>query len=298
MYSILVPVYNQPISPLAQSLLAAAKKLGGPCEIIFAEDGSTQHLEENAALAQLPGVAYHVYKQNRGRAAIRNLLGEMSQGDRLIFLDCDIALPDSRFLQRYSAHSDMDVLCGGHSYPSRSALGRRLHHKYGSLRECPAPHLRNQNPYKGFKTSNFLIKRSLFDRVRFDESLSTYGHEDTLYGHALQEAGARLLHIDNPVVHLAMEPTRTFLTKSRGALSNALMLVQNGKLPVEFVRAVSMYYRLKGSAGGRALLQWLERSEPLLLRSLHGPNPRLRSFDFLKLVWLYQIEREQKKLRG
>ncbi len=293
MYSILIPIFNRDVTELATSLSNALMAMDGSRgEIIFAEDGSTEFLEINSQIALIPGVLYHAFPENVGRAAIRNKLAAMGSGEQLIFLDCDVALPDGNFLKRYSKYTQYDVVCGGHTYPSVSIKGSRLHHNYGKSRECLPLKERRNKPYSSFKTSNFMVKKALFAKVQFDESLSTYGHEDTLFGYALRQMEASIMHINNPVIHVAVEPDEVFLSKSKQALANALYLVKMGKLPKEEIRAVETYYRLKDRAAGRAMLQWLVRSEDFLIEKLLQPKPRLRSFDFLKLAWLRQLDQK------
>jgi glycosyltransferase involved in cell wall biosynthesis len=291
LFSILVPVYNQPVEGLARQLIAATESLPSPCEIIFAEDGSTQYLDQNAALASMQGIRYVAFAKNAGRSAIRNRLAGMARGTHFIFLDCDVALPDGQLLARYARHDEYDVVCGGHIYHWQSNPACSLHYRYGTKRECPDLFTRQEAPYRSFKTSNFLVKKEVFDKIKFDESLSTYGHEDTLFGYALKQASIKLLHIDNPVVHLALESNEVFLNKTREALHNALTLVKQGKIPPSEIRAIEAYYRLKENAGGRALLGWLQRSEDFLLAKVKEPKPRMRSFDFLKLAWLRQLDK-------
>ena len=41
---------------------------------------------------------------------------------------------------------------------------------------------RNKHPHAGFSTFNVLIEKSVFSKIRFNEELKQYGHEDTLTG--------------------------------------------------------------------------------------------------------------------
>ncbi len=291
MFSILVPIYNREVRPLAIQLLSAAERLGRPCEIVMVEDGSTEHLEANIELSAMQGIRYLAFAENAGRAAIRNTLAGMASQPFLIFLDCDVALPDADFLLRYESIQGYDVVCGGHSYAAKSPPSRRLHHQYGLRRECPAANTRNLQPFRSFKTSNFMVRKEVFAQIGFDEGISGYGHEDTLFGYQLGLHSMRILHIDNPVIHLALEANGVFLEKTKHALGNALELVKSNRLPPEQIRAIEAYYRLKDNAAGRALLEWIVRIEPNLREQVSSPRPRMRSFDFLKLAWLRQLDK-------
>lgn len=293
MISILVPIFNRPVIALARELSAAGAEAGVPHEVIFIEDGSTEYLNQNKSVAKEQNTVYKVNSENIGRSAIRNLLADTAKYDLLLFLDCDVLLPDELFLKRYlNAIEGKDVVCGGHTYRKQAPASRKLHHAYGLKRECLPAVARREKPYNSFKTSSFLIRKDLFQKIRFDETLTTYGHEDTLFGAELRKRKANIAHIDNPVIHIALDTNEAFLEKSKQALRNALYLLHAGKLAPDEIRALETYFRLKGSAGGRAVLEFLVPSEHYLREKLLQPHPRLRSFDFLKLAWLRDIEKE------
>lgn len=293
MVSILVPIYNRPVIALAREISAAGERAGVPFEVIFIEDGSTEYLNQNKSVTDQKNTVYRVNAENIGRSAIRNQLADSAQFPLLLFLDCDVLLPDDLFLKRYlGAIKGKDVACGGHTYRKQAPASRRLHHTYGMKRECQPATTRNEKPYNSFKTGSFLIRKSLFQEIRFDETLTTYGHEDTLLGAELRKRKAKIAHIDNPVIHIALDTNEAFLEKSKQALRNALYLVNAGKLAPDEIRALETYFRLKGSTGGRAILEFLVPSEHYLREKLMQPYPRLRSFDFLKLAWLRDIEKE------
>ncbi|MBK9012976.1 MAG: hypothetical protein IPM82_02230 [Saprospiraceae bacterium] len=63
-------------------------------------------------------------------------------------------------------------------------------------------------------TNNFLIPRQLFLEIQFDETLRQYGHEDTLFGMELARRQVPIVHIDNPLEHIGLEPVDVFLRKT------------------------------------------------------------------------------------
>ena len=57
-------------------------------------------------------------------------------------------------------------------------------------------------------------------RIRFNEELKQYGHEDTLLGYQLKKAGIEVLHIDNGLYHEGLESNREFLVKTKLGIEN------------------------------------------------------------------------------
>ena len=65
-----------------------------------------------------------------------------------------------------------------------------------------------------------LFEKLVFDKIRFNEELRQYGHEDTLMGYQLKKAGIDILHIDNGLVHEGLEINREFLNKTKLGIEN------------------------------------------------------------------------------
>mgnify|MGYP000465830659 CR=1 FL=1 len=74
-----------------------------------------------------------------------------------------------------------------------------------------------------------LISKSLFQQLKFNESISEYGHEDTLFGIELQTKNIPINHILNPVVHLGLENEAIFLNKQEKAIQNLVLLLKQEK---------------------------------------------------------------------
>ena len=114
------------------------------------------------------------------------------------------------------------VICGGTLY-NDSAPGdpdKILRWKYGRIREQKKAAERNKHPHSNFSTFNFLIEKSVFSKIRFNEELKQYGHEDTLLGYQLKKAGINVLHIDNGLIHEGVESNREFLNKTKLGIEN------------------------------------------------------------------------------
>ena len=106
---------------------------------------------------------------------------------------------------------------------------------------------RNKHPHAGFSTFNVLIEKSVFSKIRFNEELKQYGHEDTLLGYQLKKAGIDILHIDNGLMHEGLESNRDFLNKTKLGIENLSKLYDNvtdKKSFSETVRMLRIYNKL------------------------------------------------------
>ena len=97
-----------------------------------------------------------------------------------------------------------EVIVGGVSYTDYKKVekSKLLRWKYGKFREERKAHFRNQRPYASFSACNLFINKKVSQKIRFTESLTKYGHEDTLYGSELEFNSFNVIHINNPIIHL------------------------------------------------------------------------------------------------
>lgn len=296
MLSILIPVYNYNVLPLVESLITQGLKTAKPFEIIVHDDASVEaHKAVNDPLKALKEVQYKEHAQNLGRAKIRNRLAENAKFDHLLFLDCDSSLPDADFLSRYfEVIKPGIVACGGTGYRSEAPeiQDHFLRWHYGTHREMKSASERNGKPNFAITTNNLLIDRELFLSVRFDESLTRYGHEDTLFGLALKEKGHGITHIDNPLIHEGLESAEVFLEKTEQGVMNLKMLIH--KQPqymglFEEVKLVKWYSRIKKTGLKPIFALKFRIFRPLLRWNLTSKNPSLRLFDLYKLGLLCRL---------
>ena len=124
MISILIPSYNYSAFPLAESLSRQVQEFHLTCEIIVADDASTDSecRRQNYSIDTLPHCSCLKLTENVGRSRIRNLLASEAKGEWLLFLDCDGMPVDGLFLTRYvqtvaDAGMDTHVVCGGIVHP-------------------------------------------------------------------------------------------------------------------------------------------------------------------------------------
>lgn len=298
MLSILIPIYNYPVVSLVEALHQQGRRSKVPFEIICLDDGSeADFLEQNEPLRKLDSVHYELLPDNVGRARIRNILAERAQYPYLLFLDCDSAVVREDYLQHYlDVLSEDTVLYGGRLYSEHPPDDPEyyLHWRYGRQREALDPDQRQQYPYRSFMTNNYVIPRSVAKDIPFDEDIRHYGYEDTLLADRLYRENLPVRHINNPVLHLGLEPAPVFLAKIQQSLDNLRWLLP--KYPQLDTRLLRAYRRLK--AWG--MITWLRPLAPLLLPLLESLLLRkhlgLRWLDLYKL--LYFIRRTHKKNSG
>jgi glycosyltransferase involved in cell wall biosynthesis len=228
MLSILIPVFNWDVVDLVFDLRTQCRQTGVIFEIRCLDDGSNAGFRRrNAALRAMPGVVYRESPRNLGPARARNSLIAEARHDYVLMLDCDIALASEDYIKRYLAclRPNM-VLCGGRVYGAHSPQDPHLylHWLYGRRREQSTARKRNRSPHHAFITGNFLAPKRVFEQVLFDVTLSTYGHDDTLFGLLLRQAGWPVLHLDNPVEHLGLTPADRFLRKVEESLDSLISL--------------------------------------------------------------------------
>jgi glycosyltransferase involved in cell wall biosynthesis len=216
MLSILIPCYRTNFSTLIKALLDECKTLSVPIEILIGDDGNDEIWQkENSTWFSDDTITHIRSDRNLGRAGIRNLLADHAKFMYLLFLDADILPLKSNFLQEYlDSKDDSDVICGGRLYHSHPPQKRyQFHWHYGRHREQQTVTQRTKNGWKGFQTNNFLIKKSVFNQIKFNDQIRFYGHEDTLFGYLCFKSGFTILHINNPAIHIGLDDHKSFQQK-------------------------------------------------------------------------------------
>ena len=244
MISVCIPVYNRDVSKLVEGLHHQLEQLESPGEIILIDDASDEYFRALNRRIPADMASLTELQENIGRARIRNLFSGHAKQSHLLFLDCDTSLLSDHFLSDYIAcireYPDR-VICGGSVYgPDRPDRSRLLHWKYGSQRESKSAETRNQDPNLSFMTSNFIIPGKLFTRVRFDERLSRYGHEDSLFGYRLTEMKQTIHHLQNPVLHDGLESNSEFLRKTEESIQNLIIITDLVKHDEKFTRTITL----------------------------------------------------------
>ena len=286
MLSILIPTYNYDCTRLVADLQQQADQTGIEYEIIVADDASPrqEYQERVREINKWPHCRLIELEKNIGRARIRNRLADEARHEWLLFMDADAEVISKQFIANYLIHTDVDVVCGGLCHadilPSPEVSLRYAYEKRADKKR--AARYRQQRPYEQFTPFNFMIRRTTFQSIRFDERITEYGHEDTLFGIELSKKGANIRHIDNPLLHVGLESNERFLEKTRAALRN-LSTMKNVMLGHSAL--LSAYNILRRLGITPLIAKWFARKEQSLSSRLTSTNIAAP----LHLFFLYKL---------
>lgn len=296
MLSILIPVYNYDINPLVNELNRQAVASQILFEILVVDDASDSKYQQlNQGIGELSTVQYRTLEKNIGRSRIRNSLAELAKYSYLLFMDCDSMPINEQYIQNYITRLAPDTLLyGGRVYESDAPKDRKyyFHWYYGTRREATEAKTRRTRPYDSFMTNNFLIPKRIFQTIRFEEQLTQYGHEDTLFGLELKKRGIEIQHLDNPLIHIGLDSTKAFLNKTIKGVENLHYLDQRYELG-DAIKLLNSFKKLR-----RLRLLWLikliyQLSEEQIRKTCYSQKPKLKAFDLFKLYHLIRVNQQQ-----
>lgn len=296
MISILIPIYNYDVSILVNDLLYQLSCLNIDFEIILGDDGSDEEFrQKNRKLSNNDKIIYYEEPLNIGRSAIRNKLANLASYNNLIFIDCDMSLEkNSNYIKNYINYIDFNgVVCGGYSYELKCYdINYILRWKYGIKREALPAEIRNKKKYIHFLTGNFMIKKSIFSNILFDEKLKCYGYEDTLFAFNLMKNNIPILHIDNETLHKVQANNKIFIEKSEQALKN-LLTIFNSLGDNDFVYKIKIlkyYVLLKKFKLKRIFIVFFKIFKNIIYNALvNSKNPSIILFDIYRLGYICEL---------
>ncbi|MEI8087078.1 MAG: glycosyltransferase [Paludibacter sp.] len=293
--SILIPTYNYNITHLVADLHHQAMEAYIDFEIIVMEDGSKMHVQENDKVNDFEFCSHVILTENIGRSAIRNRLADKAKYEHLLFMDCDAEVCSSNYIEKYITFCKEDcMVIGGTAYDQNENDPKySLRLKYGREREAKVLEQSINNNHRvgeklNFATFNFLISKSIFNKVRFDENIRGYGHEDTLFGHQLHELGCEFLHIDNPLIHKGLDDNETFIRKTEEATRNLYLLYKTGRYPFlkDESKLLNAFVRIEKLKFARLFAFKFNIIKSILRKQLCSSSPSLLLYDFYKILFL------------
>ena len=295
MLSILIPVYNYDIRTLLKQLAHQCGQLHLSYEIICLDDASdSKYQEYYQEIKKVLKIQWLSTIKNIGRSAARNTLARQANFENVLFLDCDVMLPDDHFIDRYKEYfqnKNTTVIYGSCNYPMEKPADQKLmlHWIYGTEEENLPLKERIKNPYDTFHTVNFLVKRKIILANPFDESISKYGYEDSLWAQSLKQKNIDIQHIVNPVLHTGIHPTKYFLRKTAQAIHNLIHLELNKKsLETKLIKLLKKIHALGLENLAFKLYRWNEKR---IVQNLLSEHPSLICFSIYKLGLFMRFRR-------
>lgn len=281
MLSVLIPTYNYDITPLVMEIKNQCNTNKIEFEILAFDDGSNSSLNEvNTTINTIENCYFKVLSNNIGRSAIRNLLGKTAKYENLLFIDAGTTIENSEFIKNYMEHIDSDVLNGGMIAKKQAPKKPfKLRWLYTKNRE-----------HKALCSSNFLIKKDIFFKFLFNESVKKYGFEDVLFFDQLISNGIQVKVIQNPVLHNSDDDANTYLTKTKAGLENLTNLIENGLLNPNSSKIYQHYLKLEKYRLSKLTSKIYKWFIKIFLLNFNSSNPSLLLFDIYRLSYLCYIK--------
>lgn len=292
MISVLIPTYNYNVFPLVENLSKQCDKERIEYEIIVIDDCSDK-LFENEKINSLVHCCFSRLTKNIGRSAIRNLLAEQAKFDWLLFLDADAFPLSNNFIYNYvkEFNYSAEVLCGGMRYEAEKPSDDKIFRwKYGNNREALTAIQRSENKYLNFFTINFAIRKSVFNQVRFNEKLLSYGYEDLLFSYNLKQENIQIKHIENPVYHNGIESNDFFLRKTEQALVNLNFLLNEKIIPKDYIKLTKYLNIIEKTKTKKVVALFFKLTKPSLQKQILSTNPNLLAFDLYRLGYICSLK--------
>lgn len=297
MISILIPIFNYSVHNLVSELHSQLVLTKIKFEIICIDDASSNYYLENDALLNLNNVSLQKLPKNIGRSKIRNLLASKTIYDWLLFLDADVIPKDEDFINVYLRcieSEDAQVFCGGIAYENEKPdSSKMLRWVYGKAREEIDLRIRDEKPYQYFFGANFLIHKSIFETVKFNEKIVKYGYEDVFFVENLRGNGIKLQHIDNEVYHMGIELSLVFLNKIKQAMENLHNLNSQDIFKSDKIKVLKFYKKIHAYK-----LNWVFSSVFVVFHKLFEYNlksrwPSMFLLDLYKLTYLCYLNKRR-----
>lgn len=287
MISVLIPTYNYDITNLVHEIQLQFSFLKIPHEIIINDDHSTDK-EILSKLKTLKGLKIIYSEKNRGLATSRNILAKHAKYKWLLFLDADVIPKSEDFISSYIEHVDIEsvITYGGLAY-KEDLYTNRLRYKMGIEREVFQKYKTEQ---LNIHFSNILISLAVFNTVKFDENITTYGHEDTLFHYQLTKKKCQINHINNPVYHLGIDENSVFILKNKSSILNLQTLENKKLIPENFTTLQKTYLKLKKFKLVKLFHVISNLVMKLIISNLKSKKPSLLLFDIYKLNYYCSLK--------
>lgn len=203
--SIVIPTYNRK-STLKQTLHTLAGQTFTDFEVIVADDGSSDGTGDMVRSLDLPFPVKHLWHENAGRSAARNMGIKEAEGKIIVFVDDHIVL-DRHFIEEHLKTHE--------KYKGTNVGAVRGYVEFiKDPKDAPSKprHLNlftkiklffeYQDPLR-FYTHNVSIRKEVLLKIRgFDEDFKEYGFQDQECGYRITRAGYRIRFNPNAIGYI------------------------------------------------------------------------------------------------
>lgn len=284
--SILIPVYNADVVAQVVSLRRQCMAIRWLAwEIVVADDGSTDGIAaRNERIGRMLGCRMLWRGRNYGRSSTRNYLARMAKYDTLLYIDSGLK-PSSNFVAGYAACiGRAPVVCGtvGVDKASVDPSSLRCLVELRARRRFTAERC-GKRPYKNFHTTAFMASRSVMLANPMREDITTYGHEDTLFGKRLEEQGVGVMHAGIPVLFTRFEGNARYLEKTREAIATLFAYRHELEGYSSLLRLAGVLRRCRMLWAPHIVWKCCGRA---IERRLEGQRPSLMLFDVYRVCLL------------
>ncbi|WP_139421224.1 glycosyltransferase family 2 protein [Chryseobacterium mulctrae] len=288
--SVCIPVYNFDVRELVYDLKKEIESDSIDAEIILIDDGSDENFKQINNELNHQVNQFILLEKNIGRSRIRNLFLDYSKTEYLLFLDCDGKIISSNFLKNYvnllDENSNIAVVYGGRKVSEKPSSEKHiLRWKFAVERENLPLEKRKIKPYLSFQTNNFLIKKNIFESIKFNPDLRKYGYEDLVFSMDLKSAKIPVIHIDNPIYNNDVEEGSVYLKKVDESVESLLLMLNNQALSPKLseIKLVKAYESVHKKELKFPVLILFNFFEKFLKKNLLSGNPNLKFLDLYKL---------------
>jgi glycosyltransferase involved in cell wall biosynthesis len=288
--SVCIPIFNFDVRELVYDLKKEIKWNDIDAEIILIDDASNDHFQTINSKLQNEVKHFIFLEKNIGRSKIRNLFLQYAGGEYLLFLDCDGKITDPNFLKIYieflRQNKQTDILYGGRMVAKNLSDKKYvLRWRFAVERENLPVLMRNEKPYLSFQTNNFIIKKDILKKIKFNPEFENYGYEDLLFAMDLKSEQIKINHINNPIFNNDLESNEIYLAKVEESVESLVKMLKTDslRLKISEIKLVKAYNFLKKVHLESLVLFLFKFLEKRIKRNLLSEHPNLRNLDLYKL---------------
>ncbi len=195
--SVVIPTYNR-ANILKQCLERLSEQKDVEFEVIVVDDGSTDRPESQVSSLKFQGGAWtelkYIKQEKSHQGTARNRGVEAAEGEIIVFIGDDIFVEPGFLKQHHDCHAEHPeenvVVLGYTTWDTSLDIDPYMLFledsgwQFGYKFLKPAM-IGRADPYKFFYTSNISLKKSFFEKEKFNEDFVCYGWEDIELGYRL-----------------------------------------------------------------------------------------------------------------